>query len=305
MRKIKILLTIIPLMGILIGNTFAQSKITFVTEKPVGQTISLLISTEQGTAPIITGATGSFIQGQFSNYTVENQTITIEGNVTILGCGSNGITSITLSNTNKLKVLGCSKNKIESLNFAEAPILEQLSCSGNLLQELDFNATPNIHRIYCYSNKIKGAEMTNLVNSIPTNTSAIDYELFIVDKTNPAEENVATTTDVNIAKEKNWAVYDYNGGNYTNYDGEESSSIESVEGSIMKLYPSVASDMVTVEVPSNILPSKLTIVSMDGRDVYSVKITSEQTIIPLSNFADGAYLVKIGNCVRKIIKDAI
>lgn len=303
MRKIKILLTIIPIMGLLIGNAFAQGKITLVTEIPVGQTISLLISTEQGSAPTITGASGSYVNGQFSDYTVEDETIKIEGNVTILGCGDSQITSLTLNNTNKLKVLGCKKNKIESLNLAEAPKLEQISCSGNLLQELDFSVTPKINKIYCYGNKIKGENMTNLVNSIPLNTNPIDYEFFVVDKTNPAEENLATPADVKIAKDKNWVVYDYNGGYYMDYAGEESSSIESAESFKMRLYPSVTSDMVTVEVPDYMLPSKITIVSMDGREVYSAKIITEQTIISLSNnLAEGTYLVKVGDSVRKLIK---
>lgn len=305
MKKFKFLLTIILLIGILSIKTFSQSMITLVTEIPLGQKISLLISTEQGTAPTITGASGSYVNGQFSDYTVEDETIKIEGNVTILGCGDSQITSLTLSNTNKLKVLGCKRNKIESLNLAETPKLEQISCSGNLLQELDFSATPNISKIYCYSNKIKGENMTNLVNSIPLNTNPIDYEFFVVDKTNPAEENLATPADVKIAKDKNWVVYDYNGGDYTNYDGEESSGIESADGTVMNLYPSVVSDMLTVEVPNNMVSSKITIVSIDGREVYSAKITSEQTIIPLSNFADGTYLVKVGNCVKKIIKEGI
>lgn len=303
MRKIKILLTIIPIMGLLIGNAFAQGKITLVTEIPVGQTISLSITTEQGIAPTIAGATGNFINEQFSNFTVEDPTITIEGNLIRLGCGGNKITSITLSNTDKLVLLGCNKNKIKTLDISEAPKLEQISCSGNLLQELDFSVTPKINKIYCYGNKIKGENMTNLVNSIPLNTNPIDYEFFVVDKTNPAEENLATPADVKIAKDKNWVVYDYNGGNYTNYEGEESSSIESAESFKMRLYPSVTSDMVTVEVPDYMLPSKITIVSMDGREVYSAKIITEQTIISLSNnLAEGTYLVKVGDSVRKLIK---
>ncbi len=305
MRKIKTLLTIIPLMGLLIGNTFAQGKITLVTEIPVGQVISLSITTVQGVPPTITGATGTFINEQFSNFTVQDPTITIEGELVRLGCGGNKITSITLEGTDKLVLLGCNKNQIKTLDISEAPKLEQISCSSNMIEKLDFSTAPNIYRIYCYSNKIKGENMTNLVNSLPVNTTPLEYELFIVDKSNPAEENVATIADVNIAKAKNWVVYNYNGGYYTGYTGEESSSIESVEGAKMKLYPSVASDKVTLEVPNSMLPSKVTIVSMEGRDVYSAKITSEQTVIPLSNLAEGTYLVKVGTSVRKLIKKGI
>ena len=47
MRSFKVLVMLL-IIGALVGKMYAQGTITIVTEKVVGQTITLLISTEQG-----------------------------------------------------------------------------------------------------------------------------------------------------------------------------------------------------------------------------------------------------------------
>ena len=127
MRSFKVL-AMLFIIGALVGKMYAQGTITIVTEKVVGQTITLLISTEQGTAPVVKGATTNiFKNGDFTDYTLTEQNVTFTGDITIFGCGAEQITSVGLSKTDKLKVLGCNKNKISSLTLTEAPNLEQLS----------------------------------------------------------------------------------------------------------------------------------------------------------------------------------
>lgn len=302
MRSFKVLVMLL-IIGALVGKMYAQGTITIVTEKVVGQTITLLISTEQGTAPVVKGATTNiFKNGNFTDYTLTEQTVTFTGDITIFGCGAEQITSVQLSKTDKLKVLGCNKNKISSLTLTEAPNLEQLSCSANQLEILDLSKMPKLKKIYLHSNKIRGSNMTDLVNSVPQNNTGLMYELFIVNKTNTAEQNIATKNDVDILKNKNWTVYDYNGGNPILYNGENTSGIEHTQSAIA-LYPNIATDRVTLRVPSDMISSVINIITLDGRIVYTSTVTAEETVISLSDIAKGIYWVSVGNKTEKLIKD--
>ena len=144
--------------------------------------------------------------------------------------------------------------------------------------------------------------MTDLVNSIPQNNTGLMYELFIVNKTNTAEQNIATKNDVDILKNKNWTVYDYNGGNPVLYNGENTSSIEHTQSAIA-LYSNIATDRVTLRVPSNMISSVINIITLDGRIVYTSTVTAEETVISLSDIAKGIYWVRVGNKTEKLIKD--
>lgn len=302
MRSFKVLVMLL-IIGALVGKIYAQGTITIVTEKVVGQTITLLISTEQCTAPVVKGATTNiFKNGDFTDYTLTEQTVTFTGDITIFGCGAEQITSVGLSKTDKLKVLGCNKNKISSLTLTEAPNLEQLSCSANQLEILDLSKMQKLKKIYLHSNKIRGSNMTDLVNSVPQNNTGLMYELFIVNKTNTAEQNLATKNDVDILKNKNWTVYDYNGGNPVLYNGENTSGIEHTQSAIA-LYPNIATDRVTLRVPSDMISSVINIITLDGRIAYTSTVTAEETVISLSDIAKGIYWVRVGNKTEKLIKD--
>ena len=65
MRSFKVLAMLL-IIGALVGKMYAQGTITIVTEKVVGQTITLLISTEQGTVPVVKGATTNIFKNGMS-----------------------------------------------------------------------------------------------------------------------------------------------------------------------------------------------------------------------------------------------
>ncbi len=64
--------------------------------------------------------------------------------------------------------------------------------------------------------------MTTLMNSLFDRKSISGGTLVIVDTTLPSEQNVALKSDVDVAVEKNWSVYDYKGSNANKvpYEGE-------------------------------------------------------------------------------------
>ena len=134
--------------------------------------------------------------------------------------------------------------------------------------------------------------MTALVNSLPGGTAS---ELFLVDKTLANEENVATKADVQVARNKGWNVFNYQGGSYTVYDGEGETGIEFIN-------QSAGSDFATLTVPHKMLGSTYAIYSLNGAKLAGGVISSDFTRLPLNNVPVGAYLLKVGNKVEKLIK---
>jgi len=76
-------------------------------------------------------------------------------------------------------------------------------------------------KLTCLSNQIKGAQMDELISLLPTVTSG---ELYVINTSNPEEQNVCTTEQVAAAKAKGWTVYDWNDGNTVEYAGSAPSS---------------------------------------------------------------------------------
>ena len=76
-------------------------------------------------------------------------------------------------------------------------------------------------KLNCCSNQIKGAQMDELISLLPTVTSG---ELYVINTSNPNEQNVCTSEQVAAAKAKGWTVYDWNDGNTVEYAGSAPSS---------------------------------------------------------------------------------
>ena len=99
-----------------------QGTITIVTEKVVGQTITLLISTEQGTAPVVKGATTNiFKNGDFTDYTLTEQTVTFTGDITIFGCGAEQIIGCALEE------IAAGKLTISKLSFGASGVQKDIA----------------------------------------------------------------------------------------------------------------------------------------------------------------------------------
>ena len=116
-------------------------------------------------------------------------------------------------------VLG--KKGIENLKGIEYFVaLEELSCPLNRLISLDMSKNTALIWLECYSNQIKGEEMDALVASLPIVESG---EFFVINTQDENEGNVCTKSQVAVAKEKGWTVYDLNGIwiNRIEYEGSE------------------------------------------------------------------------------------
>ncbi len=197
--------------GIDYEPTVGSQKISFTTSRAVGSTVKLTITADGDIN--IEGVEETTEKGSYKTYTLTSQTVTINGDVTDFECAGNDITALTISANSKLTYLDCQYNAITSLEITGATALTQIHCQDNKISHLDLTGCEGLLRVNCYQNDLKGAEMTSFVNSLYDGTKNNPY-LFIIDTkaTTGIENNVATKSDVAIAKGKGWSVFDYVNG---------------------------------------------------------------------------------------------
>jgi hypothetical protein len=128
-----------------------------------------------------------------------------------LGCGRNQITKLDVTKNAALSSLFCQENKLTTLDLSKSTKLEQFDCTKNQITSLDVSQTC-MGLFKCYNNKITGVNMTNLINSLPDYTNKAKGIFHIVNP--PNEGNVCNTSQVAVARAKNWAVCDSAGNAY-------------------------------------------------------------------------------------------
>lgn len=192
--------------------TVSDRKITLTTTRQAGENITLNISASDNIS--INGVEEAGTSGKLT-YTLTASTVEIFGDISSFECPDNDIIELSFSDPSLLKYIECQNNKIASLDLTGARALMQLYCQNNSLTTLNLEGCNSLMRVNCYSNQLKGKGMKAFMNSL-YNATGEPY-LFVIDtKANgESEGNVATTTDVKIATDKGWEVFDYaNGANW-------------------------------------------------------------------------------------------
>ena len=233
----------VPLGSLLTSTSLlAEGVITMTTSKAVGETISLAIEANGNVT--IDGAleAGEANACGFKPFRLKSQTITIRGNVTLLVCADNQLTSLNVSGCSTLTRLDCSYNQLTSLNVSGCTALELLYCNDNKLTNLDMsrntalktlgcndNKLTNLNIsgcarlmvIDCFSNYINGKAMTKLVNSLPNRRRKSRGAIYLVDRSSKKrDENSCSTADVTTAKKKNWEVKKNDPSGWVSYSGD-------------------------------------------------------------------------------------
>ena len=281
------------------ANSFAQSTIELTTDMSVGSEFQIFLQVGEGEQLKIDGLKGQFKNDEWNLVTLTKQNVKIEGKIKLLGIDGNQITSVKMKDMEDLISLGLKNNKLTEIDLSGAPALKRVSVGKNKLEALDLSNNTFLFQVYASGNKIKGEKMTALVNSLPGGTAS---ELFLVDKTLANEENVATKADVQIARNKGWNVFNYQKGQYTVYDGEGETGIEFINQRAIEVNQIAGSDYATLTVPHKMLGSTYAIYNLNGAKLAGGIITSDFTRLPLNNVPLGAYLLKVGNKVEKLIK---
>ncbi len=202
--------------------TVSDRKITLTTSRQAGEKITLNISSAANIS--INGVEEAGTSGKLT-YTLTSSTVEILGDITSFECPGNDITELSFSDPTLLKYIECQNNEIKSLDLSGARALTQLYCQNNALTSLNLDGCNSLMRVNCYSNQLKDKGMKAFMNSLYNATE--EPYLFVIDtKANgESEGNIATTTDVKIATDKGWEVFDYaNGANWgmgVAYEGSE------------------------------------------------------------------------------------
>ena len=298
MRKSTLFASLLAMFAA-VTNSFAQGVIELTTDMPVGSEFQIFLQVGEGESLKIDGLKGQFKNDEWNLVTLTKQNVKIEGKIKLLGIDGNQITSVKMKDMEDLTSLGLKNNKLTEIDLSGAPALKRVSVGKNQLEALDLSNNTFLFQVYAYGNKIKGEKMTALVNSLPGGTAS---ELFLVDKTLENEENVATKADVQIARNKGWNVFNFQKGSYVIYDGEEQTGIELINQRNIEVSQAAGSNFATLTVPHKMLGSTYAIYNLNGAKLAGGIITSDFTRLPLNNVPLGAYLLKVGNKVEKLIK---
>lgn len=192
--------------------------------------------------PVLKGAEISSWNGSGLMLKMIEPTARIYGDVKKLTVIYSGLTMLDVSHLTNLTDLNCGLNNLTSLDVSNNSKLALLSCEINKLRSINISGT-NLDFLNCYGNHITGENMTALVNSLPNRTNTSEGVFIVVDNNFfdeaglSQEHNVCTTNNVSEANEKNWKVYDLNGGVETMkpYEGVDPAGIEEIKpATIMK-----------------------------------------------------------------------
>ena len=130
---------------------------------------------------------------------------------------------------NEMEVWWVTEINVSYLNISDLKGIEffnglkELNCSYNQLTSLDVSHNMALTRLYCYCNRIRGTDMTKLVNSLPDRKSASEEgTLWVYYIDDSPAGNMMTPGQVEIAREKNWNVvmWDDDYEDFIPYEGE-------------------------------------------------------------------------------------
>ena len=235
--------------------TFTKKKIvgdgviTMTTSRAVGEQIMLAVSPVKGQTVIAEGLKESLILDDKAHlYTLTSQTVTLQGNLTLLlcdgavdletppshenqltrldincetltllSCSGNQLTSLDLSHARALTALACYENKLTQLDLSSCTKLTVLGVGINQLTHLDVSHNGELQILDCYGNQIKGEAMTALVNGLPDRRGKEPGMFQVIGQDAKTDGNICLKSDVAIAKGKNWSVQAFSG----DYEGED------------------------------------------------------------------------------------
>ena len=156
-----------------------------------------------------------------------------------LKCGGNSLSTLDMSKCPALTTLECNENKLSSINLQDNASLDYINCSHNHLSSLDISQCVALDYLNCSNNQIGEKEMASVINGLPQRTPhkerVSDYEFVyviypfrVIDNTNTEEKNVCSQAQVASLKEKGWEPQYYDGTDWNEYVGSESTGIHGV-----------------------------------------------------------------------------
>lgn len=195
------------------GRTIAvpnnEFRVVLTTEKSPGETVGLSMDALDGYADGVwidlnnnrlkdAGEEVTRFGANRESYTLEAQTVTVYGKITVLDCSDNSLTALTTSAFSFLEKLDCSSNQLTVLDVNRCNLLKELICDNNRLALLKTGKKKALERVSCASNNIGEKQMTALMKSLPDRKELLAGEITVDEPLADKQKNVAIR--------KNWEV---------------------------------------------------------------------------------------------------
>jgi immunoreactive 47 kDa antigen PG97 len=191
-------------------------------------------------------------------------------NLRTIAFENNQLQEVDLSKNALIESIYAQKNKLTKLNLKGLNGLRMLSCEHNALSSIALDENlKQLEAVYCFCNQIKGQEMKSLCNMLPVREDNKKGEFYVVDTTNPTEENQCTKKDVEVANKHNWQVYDYknkenNGKNL--YEGKENpTGLNLPEGREDINVCFIANGLLQINTPQSLQGRDIRVYDINGR----------------------------------------
>ena len=143
-------------------------------------------------------------------------------------CTNNRLERLNVSGCAALETLCCDMNRLQTIDLTSCAALRDADCTMNRLTTLDLAGNTRLERLVCCRNQITGEGMSALVNSLPVVPKG---ELYVVDLSEDDERNYCTKGQADVARSKNWTVYQMGVEGLSAFEGftaEDPSGIETV-----------------------------------------------------------------------------
>ena len=215
--------------------------------------------------------------------------LSVNINLTNLGCGDNLLTNIDLSTNTALLGFSCIKNQLTSLDVSNNTSLSQLYCYENKLTHLDLSKNSALTYMFCQNNQltclnVKNGNNQNLLYCMASSNP--DLTCFEVDDTAWA-----------TAK---WAI-DPQTSFTTNCDNDCSTTgIRDITYKTIRAYPNPFSASTTIEFPNYSGDNHtLNVYDMLGNRVRQVEnITSDKVIVTKDDLNRGVYFLELSSATQ-------
>ena len=170
----------------------SKNQMTFTTEHPVGKTMWVFLKKDERPTEVI-GAKEIYGENPFDGgipineiilgLKLENQTVTIKGDITYIEFNEPKLTALDVSNNPILEYLSlhynnshlasldvskntalttliCDGSQLEELDVSKNTALQVLSCNENNLTSLDVSKCPKLSMIWCGYNKFTSLDIS-------------------------------------------------------------------------------------------------------------------------------------------------
>lgn len=297
------------------GDTpISDGLITMTTSIPVGEKIFFVALNVDSQSSIIEG-----VHREGTDMIVDNQTITIRGDIATLVAAQCQLTQIDVTGAPNLTTLYLQDNKLTTLDLSRSARLESVILAHNKLQTIRWTPMPQLTALYLYDNALTEVDLTGMsllreldihknqlaapameqiVRALPQRTAEDKAKLMAMDTQDSKEGNRFEDSFLQVTASKNWTVYDYAAG-ANEGKGVVYTSVS--QQPLMGDLRIVAADG-SLQITGAPAAAVVTIYSIAGEPLYSTACTADgNCLVSLADWVSGGYLVTVGDRTERIL----